>query len=51
LFIAGKGKIKDNTAAYLKGWAGAFKEKPAMLVKAAGAAEKAARLIKGETEN
>ncbi len=51
LFIAGKGKIKDNTAAYLKGWSSTFKEKPTMLVKAAGAAEKAARLIKGETEN
>ena len=50
LFIAGKGKIKDNTAAYLKGWSSTFKEKPTMLVKAAGAAEKAARLIKGETE-
>jgi antirestriction protein ArdC len=50
LFIAGKGKIKDNTTAYLKGWSSMFKEKPTMLVKAAGAAEKAARLIKGETE-
>ena len=50
LFIAGRGKIKDNTPAYLKGWVSEFKEKPTMLVKAAGAAEKAARLIKGEQE-
>jgi antirestriction protein ArdC len=51
LFIAGKGKIKENSTAYLKGWSSMFKEKPTMLVKAAGAAEKAARLIKGEIEN
>ena len=47
-FIAGKGKIKDNTAAYLKGWCSEFTEKPTMLTKAAGMAEKAAGLIKGE---
>ena len=51
LFIAGQGKIKDNSTAYLQGWVSEFKEKPAMLVKAAGAAEKAARLIKGEQES
>ena len=50
LFIAGKGKIKDNTPAYLKGWVSEFKDKPKMLVLAAGKAEKAANYIKGIEE-
>ncbi|MHB1692579.1 MAG: ArdC family protein [bacterium] len=48
LFMAGAGKIKDNSAAYLQGWASEFKEKPTMLIKASGMAEKALNFIKGE---